>query len=142
MSFRYLLDTNVISAPFQAHPLPHLVQRLEQHTSECAIAAPTWHELVFGCQLLPPSRKRQALDRYLHEVVRPIYPILPYGRAEAAWHGEERARLRLAGKTPAFVDGQIAATAAVHGLVLVTHNTRDFGDFEGIEMEDWADGVG
>jgi tRNA(fMet)-specific endonuclease VapC len=42
-----------------------------------------------------------------------------------------------AGKTPPFVDGQIAAIAAVHGLVLVTRNVRDFLSFSGVRVESW-----
>ncbi len=49
-----------------------------------------------------------------------------------------RARLCRIGKTPAFIDGQIAAVVRVNGLVLVTHNLSDFSSFDGLEVEDWA----
>ena len=39
------------------------------------------------------------------------------------------------GKTPPFVDGQIAAIAAVNGLVLVTFNVTDFADFDGLAVD-------
>lgn len=38
------------------------------------------------------------------------------------------------------VDGQIAATALTHGLVLVTRNVRDFAPFDGLTVEDWFEG--
>jgi tRNA(fMet)-specific endonuclease VapC len=38
--------------------------------------------------------------------------------------------------TPPFVDGMIAATALVNGLVLVTRSTPDFTAFAGLEVED------
>jgi tRNA(fMet)-specific endonuclease VapC len=31
----------------------------------------------------------------------------------------------------------IAATAIVHDLILVTHNTRDFQNIPGLRLEDW-----
>jgi predicted nucleic acid-binding protein len=31
----------------------------------------------------------------------------------------------------------IAATALVHGLTLVTHNTRHFQNLPGLEVADW-----
>lgn len=135
---KYLLDTNIVSAPFTPEPPAGLMHRLEQESEQCAISSLTWHELIFGCEKLPPSRKRRALERYLHEVVLPTYPILPYGRSEAEWHAEERARLKEQGTPAPFVDGQIAAVAAVNSLVLVTHNTSDFLNFEGLDLEDWA----
>ena len=36
-----------------------------------------------------------------------------------------------------FVDGQIAATAQAHGLILVTRNVRDFELFAGLTVENW-----
>jgi predicted nucleic acid-binding protein len=34
-------------------------------------------------------------------------------------------------------DMQIAATALAHGLILVTHNTREFSRVPGLQLEDW-----
>ncbi len=44
------------------------------------------------------------------------------------------------GRTPASVDGQIAAIAAVNGLTLTTQNVTDFTAFEGLDVEDWLAG--
>ncbi len=64
-------------------------------------------------------------------------PILDYDRAAAEWHASERARLAAKGETPPFVDGQIAAIARVHDLMLVTFNAGDFKRFEGIRVLTW-----
>jgi len=32
---------------------------------------------------------------------------------------------------------QIAAIALVHGLIVVTHNTREFARIAGLQIEDW-----
>jgi predicted nucleic acid-binding protein len=41
------------------------------------------------------------------------------------------------GRTPPFVDGQIAAIAVTRGLILVTNNVRDFQHFSGLVVVDW-----
>jgi tRNA(fMet)-specific endonuclease VapC len=137
VTLRYLLDTNVISAAFRPAPPPKLLRKLKKHRDEMAIAAPVWHELRYGCALLPPSRRREALETFLSEVVLPGYPILEYDRAAAEWHAVERARLEHAGRTPPLVDAQIAAVAAVRGLILVTDNAADFRTFSGVSIENW-----
>jgi tRNA(fMet)-specific endonuclease VapC len=38
-----------------------------------------------------------------------------------------------------FIDGQIAAVAAVNDLVLVTRNERDFTHFTDLAVENWWD---
>ena len=137
MSWKFLLDTNVLSERARPRPNRGIVERLERHELEIATAAPVWHELIFGCALLPRSKKRADLEMYLREAVAGSLPILPYDAACAEWHGEERARLIRLGRTPPFADGQIAAIAHVHGLEIVTVNLEDFGDFEGVRVVDW-----
>jgi tRNA(fMet)-specific endonuclease VapC len=43
------------------------------------------------------------------------------------------------GRPSPFADGQIAAIAAVNGLILVTFNRGDFEGFDGLQMQDWRD---
>jgi tRNA(fMet)-specific endonuclease VapC len=137
MNLAYLLDTNIVSEPLRPRPNQHLLARLQQHQQELAIAAVVWHEMVYGYQRLPPSARREMISAYLHDVVAPSLPILPYDAQAAAWHAVERARLTGIGKTPTFVDGQIAAVAAVNNLTLVTANVADYTDFEGLRIENW-----
>jgi len=135
---KYLLDTNVVSEPLRPTPSSAISQRLVRHAGEMAIPAPVWHELRFGCARLPSSKRRQAIERYLEDVVRASFPILEYGQAAANWHASERARLTRPGSPTAFVDGQIAAVAYVNDLVLVTANVRDFQHYEDLEVRSWA----
>ena len=135
---KYLLDTNIVSEPIKARPHVNVVERLRIYGEECAIGSPVWHELRFGVLRLTSSRRRQTLERYLEEVVRAAYPILPYDDACAEWHARERARLERAGRPTAWVDGAIAAIAAVSGAVLVTSNVRDFRAFRGVRIVDWS----
>lgn len=96
-----------------------------------------WHELLFGCYRLPHSTRRAAIEEYLDQVVAPSIPILPYDAQAAAWHAAERARLAGMGRTPPFADGQIAATARVNGLALITANLADYAAFQDIQVVDW-----
>ena len=134
---KYLVDTNVVSECVKTTPNGSVLQKLEKHEHEIVTAAPVWHELQYGCQRLPRSRKREIIDSFLNDVVRDNMLILPYDDRAAEWHAKERARLSSKGKTPPFVDGQIAAIAKVNGLVLVSPNVEDYKPFSGIETENW-----
>jgi tRNA(fMet)-specific endonuclease VapC len=127
-----------VSAPVSKTPDLSILERLDRDGPECAIAAPVWHELIFGCRRLPKGKRRSALEAYLRDVVHGSFPILPYDEAAAAWHGEERARLESLGHPTPFVDGQIAAIAHVNGLVVVTTNDKDFVRFKGLSVQNWS----
>ena len=137
MSLRFLLDTNVVSEPLRPAPNRRLLARLGRHSGTMGIAAPSWHELRFGCERLPKSRRKEQIEDYLATVIRVDFPILPYDEAAAAWHARERVRLLEQGRTPSFVDSQIAAIAIANGLVLVTANRSHFADFADLELDDW-----
>ena len=138
MTTRFLLDTNVVSEPLRPQPSAGVMRRLRDHEGEMAIPALVWHELRFGGARLARSRRRKAIERYLDEVVGVSLPVLDYDRRAADWHALERARLVAAGRTPPFVDGQIAAIARVNDLILVTFNKADFQDFRGLHVRSWA----
>jgi tRNA(fMet)-specific endonuclease VapC len=134
---KYLLDTNVLSESVKTSPKKSVLKLAERHQHEIVTAAPVWHELFYGCQRLPVSRKREILETFLYDVLKPNMTILPYDEQAAEWHAKERARLASLGQMPSFVDGQIAAIAKVNGLVLVTRNSSDFKKFSGLQLENW-----
>ena len=137
MTLTYLLDTNIISEPLRPTPNPTILAYIERHQAEIAIAAIVWHALWFGCSRLPASARRTAIEMYLTNVVAPTIPILAYDQRAAEWHAIERTRLVGIGKTPPFGDGQIAATAVVNDLILITLNQDDFSAFQGLQTDDW-----
>lgn len=134
---KYLLDTNVVSEAIKTVPNRNVMGKLEKHQDEIVTASPVWHELQYGCKRLPISRKRSMIELYLAEVVWRNMEILPYDEEAAGWHAEQRARLTAQGKSPSFVDGQIAAIAKVNHLILVTRNTSDFECFSELEVQNW-----
>jgi tRNA(fMet)-specific endonuclease VapC len=97
----------------------------------------TWQELLYGMYLLAPGKRRERIRTYLYQHIRPVLPIIAFDSDAAGWQAEQRARLRQTGKTPSYVDSQIAAVAAFNDLVLVTRNTSDFDAFEGLRVENW-----
>lgn len=137
MSVRYLLDTNVLSEETLPRPSKKVMTRLRTHAEEVSTASVVWHELWFGVCRLPPSRRREHIERHLREAVAGTMPILPYDERAAVWHAAERARLAGRGRTPPFADGQIAAIAQVNDLILVTRNVADFADFQDLRVENW-----
>lgn len=138
MTARYLLDTSIVSSPISKVPNAAVLERLEEHGHECAVAAPVWHELTYGCHRLPRGKRREAVETYLKDVVLASFPILAYDEDAAHWHGLERTRLEGLGKPAPFVDGQIAAIAYVNEMTLVTVNVKDFARFKGVDVENWS----
>lgn len=138
MTLRYLLDTDVVSAPVLREPDQTLIRRIDERSQESAIAAPVWHELLYGVQRLPRGKRRSAIAEYVNDVVGASFPILPYDAEAAAWHGLERARLDRSGKPAPFVDGQIAAVARTNDLILITGNLKHFRRFKGLQVATWS----
>jgi tRNA(fMet)-specific endonuclease VapC len=134
----YLLDANVISEPARRSPDPTILRRIQAHEAVIALPAPAVHEVRFGVLRLAPSRQRSELTAYLDRVIERQFPVLAYDLAAAEWHAGERARLVASGRTPPYLDGQIAAIAATNGLTLITRNVRDFAGFHGLVVEDWS----
>ena len=137
MSLTYLLDTNVLSELLRPKPDETVLDNFRRYRTEVSIPSVVWHELLFGCYRLTPSRKRTAIESFLFDVVAPSMPIISYDQNAAHWHAQERARLGASGKSPAFADGQIAAIAKVNDLTLVTFNLSDFENFKELQIQDW-----
>jgi tRNA(fMet)-specific endonuclease VapC len=117
-------------------PDASVMKRLLEVGDAAATGAPAWHEIEYGRARLPAGRRRRAIDAMV-ERLEGVLVVLPYDTEAARWHATERARLVTEGRSPPFVDGQLAAIAAVNRLVLVTRNVRDFTPFTGVRVESW-----
>jgi tRNA(fMet)-specific endonuclease VapC len=135
----YLLDTNILAEPLRPKPNDQIIDHLRRFQNEIAIASVVWHEMWFGCNRLPRSAKRDAIEDYLTRVVAPNFPILSYDQQAATWHAAERARLTAIGQPPAFSDGMIAAIAKTNDLILVTFNLDDFRGFQYLLVTNWQE---
>lgn len=136
MTIRFLLDSNIISEPSRPIPNTQVLDQLNLYRSEVGVASVVVHEILYGCSRLPPSKRKDALWKYIEDSVLDL-PVFDYDLNAAKWHAQERVRLSKIGKTPAFIDGQIASIASGNDLILVTNNVADFQDFQGLVIENW-----
>ena len=132
----FLLDTNIFAALSQRKPHRGVERAFKKHAGELVTASLVVHEMCFGIERLPHSRRRTELERFMKEVVAGVR-VLPYGERAARWHALERARLTAAGRPPPFLDGQIAAISAIHDATVVSGNAAHFEPFEGLRVENW-----
>jgi predicted nucleic acid-binding protein len=87
-----------------------------------AICAVTLEELEFGFSSKPQPDVRKKYAAILEHMI----DVLPVTSEIAIRAGALRAGHRRSGRTRGQADMLIAATAAIHGLTLVTRNVRDF----------------
>lgn len=122
----YLLDTNVVSELRKPHADKRVTAWAAQvPPSGLFLSAITMLELEIGVLRVERRDARQgtALRKWLNERVRVAFAgrILPVDDAVAT----RCAQLSVPNPMP-HSDALIAATALVHGLIVVTRNTRDF----------------
>lgn len=133
-----LLDTNVVSAVMARSPDAAVVAWLDrQDALNLFVSAVTVAEIRFGLQILPEGRRRSSLeDRFARFVAEGFSGrVLPFDSDAAERYGEIMAARRSAGRPMSILDGQIAATARAHRLVVATRNVRDF-ELCGLEVID------
>lgn len=128
----YLLDTCVLSEGSKvefAIPVRAWFERTsddERYASVISLA-----EVQYGILRLPQGRRRTQLGMwYENDLLAQVEGrTIVFGEAEAM----EWALLRSLYPNCDDIDAQIAATAIVHNLTLVTRNVKDFA-FEGLSV--------
>jgi predicted nucleic acid-binding protein len=137
----FLIDTNVASEAAKPRPSPQVRAWFAQqrdgalHFSVCTIG-----EIDFGIARLEVGPRRVALQAWRdHLVDVSRRRILPVDLRVAETWGIVRARAAAAKRTMPSIDALLAATAEVHGLTLVTRNTRDFEVWGGPVFNPWAE---
>lgn len=128
----YLFDTDAISEVLRPRPSPKYltwlseVPRAEQFTSAVVIG-----ELYKGA-FRSPNRQRHLEN--IEALVLPSVTVLAYDVAAARIFGEIQASLSVRGRILADADLQIAATAILHELEIVTGNLRHFSRIPGVQI--------
>ncbi len=123
----YLVDTNVFSETAKRSPEPKVIDWLRKHESSLYLSAITVGELRRGIELLPEGRRKAQLRDWLNQITATMKGrILSYNLATANVWGQLKAKWDRAGVNIPALDGQIAATAHLRSLVVVTRNTKDF----------------
>lgn len=129
MESLYLLDTNILSEPIKKFPNTDILEFLEKNETTISTCSLVIHELQFGMEILQDSKKKKILGSLIKSILDTL-PIFEYNTTASIWHAKEKARLTKLGKTPPFVDGQIASIAHANNLKLVTKNAKDFKLFK------------
>lgn len=126
----YLLDTNIISQVTKPEPDESLMKNLELHSGTCAISSITWFELLNGVALLSEGKKKSKLNSFLHDYLKPSFPIIPYDDHAAAINADITGKLLSQGHPTPILDTQIASIAIANNMILVTDNRKDFEIFK------------
>jgi tRNA(fMet)-specific endonuclease VapC len=130
---KYLLDTNVCIIYLKGRNL-NLKQRLDAvPIEEIAVCSVVKAELFYGAMKSANPERNFALQQaFLDQFIS-----LPFDDLAATTFGTVRAQLETRGTPIGAYDLQIAAIALANNLTLITHNTREFGRVDGLQIEDW-----
>ncbi len=133
-SLRYMLDTNMIAYARNRRPECVLERLLRHAPSEISISSITMAELEYSVfNSSKPKQNQSALLIFLSKIT-----ILPFDRPASIEYGNIRWQLKSQGSLIGTNDMLIAAHARASGLILVTHNTREFSRVENLALEDWT----
>jgi len=130
---KFLLDTNICIRYINGRaPQIHAHMR-SIADADIAISTVTKGEMYAGsARSQTPQRSRAKQDAFF---IR--FASLPFDEAAADEFGRIRAHLESNGTPIGPYDMQIAAVAVVHELIVVTHNTKEFGRIPWLKLEDW-----
>jgi len=132
----YVLDTNVVSEFMKPQP-DHGVMTWLVSTPRAVLLLPSVviAEMYFGVERMPAGKRRNALMEFADAFVAAGGPegILPFTEPEGRAYARIGATRRRMGRPMMVADAQIAATAAVRNLPVVTRNVSDF-EHCGIEI--------
>jgi predicted nucleic acid-binding protein len=133
----YLVDASVLSEATKPALDARVVRWLWQNEREIVVDTFILGEIRFGIYLLPAGRRRRRLEQWFNKGVARIACPPWEARTGLRW-AKLLADLRVSVQALPIKDSLIAATAIVHGLIVVTKNTRDFST-AGVRVPDPAD---
>ena len=127
----YLLDTNVCVRFLNGRAPNVRLRMMNVPKSDILVSSITKTEMWHGAlKSQSPTRTRARQDHFFSNFVS-----LPFDDVAA-----ERCaliRFQLSAQPIGPLDALIASIALANNLVLVTHNTREFGRVAGLQLEDW-----
>jgi len=103
----------------------------QENPGDVAISAIVAHELFYG------AFKSQRADHNVALVDALMFPVVEFDREDARKAGQIRAFLAAGGVGIGPYDVLIAGQAIARDMILITHNTREFGRVPGLQIEDW-----
>lgn len=135
---QFLLDTNIC-----VHLLKNeygIKEKIAQvGTKSCFLSEITLAELLYGIENSAPTKRKENVERF--ESLRSLFSgrTLPISNVLYEY-ARQKANVRRIGRPVGEFDLLIGSTAIVHGLTLVTRNTKDFQNLDRIQLENWIDG--
>ena len=138
---KYLLDTCLISELVKKEPNPAVVNWLdEQDEQKLFLSVLNLGELQKGIRKLPDGVKIDEPQAWvaLDLVERFTGRILDLDLETALCWGRLQGEAEQAGEKLPVMDSLIAATAAAHGLIVVTRNIRDIERCKVKVFNPWA----
>ena len=133
-AYRYLLDTNILSALIRNPQGPIFKQLNTRLPATACTSIVVAAELRFGLSKGVSERLRTQVEKVLATI-----DILPLDRPIDEHYGEIRAYLQKRGTPIGHNDLFIAAHACALGLTLVTENVREFARVPNLAIENWLD---
>ena len=131
---KWMLDTDTCIAIIKKHPIA-LKKLRGKSIGQVGISSITLGELAFGAEKSSrPEDARAALDEFLLAL-----EMAAFDEHAAMRYGEVRGSLARRGKPIGPLDTLIGSHADVMDVVLVTHNTREFAQIDGLRLEDWIE---
>lgn len=134
MKVEFVLDTNIISEFTKPKPDEKVLQFLDKEKDNFCIFAPVYQEIVFGIELLPPSKKKTMYSSFLKDVVDSL-EVLHYDETSARIHAKLRAELQKKGKMLPYIDTEIASICMRDNATLVTKNAKDYKGIKGLKLK-------
>ncbi|MCP1383616.1 PIN domain-containing protein [Runella salmonicolor] len=134
---QFLLDTNIC-----VHLLKNEYGIKEKiaavGTKSCFLSEITIAELLYGIENSAPTKRKENIECF--ENLRSLFlgRTLPISNVLYEY-ARQKASVRRIGRPVGEFDLLIGATSIVHGLTLVTRNTKDFQNLERIQLENWID---
>lgn len=134
----YLIDTNVLLELRRKVPDPAVVRWFSQRPAGTLyLSVLTLGELRKGIEALADTPRRLVLLDWLETELTAFFSgrVLPIDAAIADRWGRMAA---IAGRPLPAIDSLLAASAAHHGLILVTRNLRDVQGLGVQVLDPWA----
>jgi tRNA(fMet)-specific endonuclease VapC len=129
----YLLDTNIVTAIIkQNQKVAERLKILNRQNQEAFISAITYYEIERGFLAVKAVRKLAEFEKSVEK-----YPVLLLDDMAIFQKASEiYADLKQRGLPIQEADIFIAATAIIHDLILVSHDS-DLSRIKGLQLEDW-----
>lgn len=123
-----VLDTNVVSEAMKPEPDVTVSAWLNEQAAETLyLSSVTLAELLFGIGALPTGKRKNLLDRVLHELLELFNDrVLPFDTDAARHYADLAVTARNGGRGFPTPDGYIAAVAASRGFIVASRDTSPY----------------